>query len=96
MRRAAKVDRNQSEIVEALRKCGADVISIAAVGNGKPDIIVGFRGQNYLMEIKVPGKRKKAIASSQLNQDQVEFHTVWPGNVCVVRTVKDAMEAVGL
>ena len=43
-RRAAKVDRNQPEIVDALRKCGAFVKDCSGVGAGFPDLIVCFRG----------------------------------------------------
>lgn len=43
MRRAARTDANQTAIVEALRKCGASVQSLAAVGKGVPDLLVGLR-----------------------------------------------------
>lgn len=36
MRRAARVDRNQAEIAAALRKVGATVQSLAAIGEGVP------------------------------------------------------------
>ena len=42
MRQAAKVDDNQAAIVEALRSLGASVESLAAVGKGVPDLLVGF------------------------------------------------------
>ena len=44
MRRAARIDRNQPEIVKALRQVGAHVTSLAAVGDGVPDLLVGFQG----------------------------------------------------
>ncbi|HJP47915.1 hypothetical protein [Acinetobacter venetianus] len=46
MRRAAKIDANQTEIVKALRKFGASVQSLASTGKGCPDLLVGFRGMN--------------------------------------------------
>ena len=52
MRRAAKIDANQTQVVIALRAAGATVQSLAAVGVGVPDLLVGFRGQTYLMEVK--------------------------------------------
>ena len=52
MRRAARADSNQAEIVDALRKVGASVQPIHTVGGGVPDLLVGFRGQNYLFEVK--------------------------------------------
>ena len=52
MRRAAKVDANQAEIVQALRQIGAVVQSLAAVGNGCPDLLVGYRNRLFLLELK--------------------------------------------
>lgn len=48
MRRAARVDANQKEIVRAWRQVGARVALTHMVGNGFPDAVVGFRGQVLL------------------------------------------------
>ena len=91
MRRAAKTDRNQPEIVEALRKVGALVHPMHAVGGGFPDLLVGFRGVVRLLEVK----DGLAPPSQQaLTPDQVKFHAVWP--VAVVRSVDEALRAIGL
>lgn len=45
MRRAAKVDDNQGEIVAALQRAGCSVQSLAGVGRGFPDLAVGFQGR---------------------------------------------------
>lgn len=91
MRRAAKVDDNQPEIVAALRAAGYSVQSIAAVGKGCPDLLVGCRGKNLLMEVKdgskPPSKRK-------LTPDEQTWHAAWRGQVCVVESVDDALAAV--
>jgi hypothetical protein len=58
MRRAARVDHNHAEIVRALRDVGATVESLAAIGSGCPDALVGFRGVNVLLEIKNPNVPK--------------------------------------
>lgn len=44
MRRAPRTDANQAEIVAALRTRGALVQSLAGVGAGVPDLLVGWRG----------------------------------------------------
>lgn len=88
MRRAAKVDKNQREIVEALRAAGCSVVITSHVGAGFPDIVVGRAGATYLLEIK--GKRGK------LTKPQVKFFDEWRGNAVVVRTVDEALKAVGL
>lgn len=51
--RGAKVDANQPEIVEALRKAGAYVLHTHQIKNAF-DILVAFRGQLFIMEIKNP------------------------------------------
>ena len=47
MRRQAKVDANQSDIVAGLRSIGATVQPLHAVGKGCPDLLIGYRGDNY-------------------------------------------------
>jgi len=82
-----RVDANQAEIVDALRKVGATVLHLHEVGEGCPDIVAGFRGVNYLIEIKtIKGK---------INRMQREWHYLWRGQICVVRTVDEALEAIG-
>jgi hypothetical protein len=91
MRRAAKVDRNQAEIVQALRALGATVQPLHAVGEGCPDLLVGFRGVNYLIEVKdwkqPPNKR-------QLRPVQEEWHGGWKGQVAKIETVDAAIALV--
>jgi hypothetical protein len=41
-RRAAKVDISQPGIVKALRDAGCTVVSLAPLGNGVPDLLVGW------------------------------------------------------
>jgi Holliday junction resolvase len=94
MRRAAKIDRNQPEIVAALRAIGADVVSLAAVGSGVPDLLVGFQGQTVLIEVKDGSKPKSA---RQLTDDQIEWHAAWRGGRCVVASnVTEALAALGV
>ena len=67
MKRAAKVDANQKQIVTALRQAGCTVQSLATVGKGCPDLIVGCQGRNFLLEIKDGSKPPSA---RQLTEDQ--------------------------
>ena len=92
MRRAAKVDANQTEIVNALRQVGASVQSLAATGKGVPDLLVGFRGVNWLLEIKDGRKVKSA---RKLTEDQVVWHQTWRGRVYVVESVEQAIKILG-
>lgn len=91
MRRAARVDDNQSEIVKAFRKLGATVTPTHMIGQGFPDIVVGYCGVNYLIEIKdgskVPSQRK-------LTTDEQDWHDNWKGSVDIVESVSDVVSLI--
>lgn len=85
--RAAKVDANQKDIVSALRIAGYTVELLHRVGGGCPDILVGVNKKwNLLMEIK--------ILDGDLNDKQIEWHANWTGQVCVIRTAKEAVDYI--
>lgn len=88
MRRAARTDGTQTTIVSALRAFGASVSITSAVGQGFCDIVVGYGGRNFLIEIKDPTKPK---ADRQLTPDQVKFRDAWQGQYAVVETVEQAI-----
>ncbi len=52
MRKKARVDANQKEIVQQLRKRGISVLHTPQLGKGAPDIVIGYMNSNYLLEIK--------------------------------------------
>ena len=83
-----KVDKNQVEIVAALRKMGASVQHLHAVGKGCPDILAGIKNQNILIEIK---DGKKPLSKQKLTPAQIKWHTEWRGQVSIVKSVDDAI-----
>jgi len=87
MRRATRVDNTQKDIVHALRVAGATVQHLHAVGEGCPDIVVGYRRKNYLLEVKVK--------SGTLSPDQSMWHIAWKGQVNIVTTAEEALAAIG-
>lgn len=94
MRRAAKVDANQSEIVKALRALGCDVLILSAVGDGCPDLLVTapvFPRRTMLIEIK---DEAKPPSKRTLTADQVEFHREWRGEIHIVKSVDEAIAVV--
>ena len=93
MRRAAKVDRNQAEIVAALRGIGASVQPLHAVGQGCPDLLVGWRGINLLIEVK---DWRASNTDRKLNPIQQEWHGGWKGQVAKVETVDAALAILGV
>lgn len=93
MRRAAKVDTNQPEIVAALRKAGVTVQALHSVGSGCPDLVCGRAGVTYLLEVKdgsLPPSARK------LTPDQQDWHATWRGQVAVVKNIDEALAAVGV
>ena len=93
MRRAARVDRNHAEITAALRKVGATVCDLSAAGEGCPDLLVGYRGRNFLMEVKDP---KQPPSKRKLTPAQEDFRNGWKGQYAVVQTIDDALTVLGL
>ena len=64
MRYAARVDANQSAVIEALEAAGAKVYVL-----GLPlDLLVGFRGKLMLMEVKDGQKSASRQAKTKLQQ----------------------------
>jgi hypothetical protein len=102
MRRAARVDENQSEIVAALRYAGASVLHLHQVGGGAPDVLASGilecpdcrhrMASNFLIEIK---DGSKPPSRQKLTPDEQEFHDNWRGQVAIARTIDDALRIVG-
>ena len=92
MRRAAKVDANQAAIVAALRAIGATVQPLHMVGAGCPDLLVGWRGRNWLIEVK---DCNASNTDPKLRPSQVEWHDGWKGHVATVETVGAALAVIG-
>lgn len=94
MRRAAKIDANQTQVVEALRAAGATVQSLAAVGQGVPDLLVGFQGKTLLIEVK---NGRKPPSQRQLTEDQLKWHGAWRGGpVAIVDGPDAALRMLGV
>lgn len=93
MRRKARTDANQTEIVEALRKHGASVLITSQLKNCF-DILVGFNGVNYIMEIK---DGKKPPSQKKVTSGGLKFKANWKGGTYhVVESVEQAIEIISL
>lgn len=87
----ARIDRNQSEIVRALRQAGASVQSLAEIGQGCPDILVGFRQKNWVLEIK---DGMAPPSAQKLTEDEKRWHQGWSGEVYLVKSVQEALKVI--
>lgn len=74
-----RVDANAEEIFRALEKAGASVYR-----GGPLDAIVGYHGDNLLIEVKT--------AKGKLRASQKNFLDGWDGNAFVIRTVKEGLD----
>jgi hypothetical protein len=83
-----RVDNNQQEIIDALRAVGATVQPLNAVKCGCPDLLVGYRGKNYLMEVKT----ERGI----LTNFEIEWIDTWKADVWIVRNPEQALRVIGI
>lgn len=93
VRRRGRIDRNHGEIVKALRDARCSVQSLANIGGGCPDLLVGFRGKNYVLEVK---DGLLTASERKLTDDERIWHACWMGSAKVVNSVEEAFKAIGL
>lgn len=91
MRARPRLDANHNDIVKALRAVGASVQSLASVGGGCPDILVGVRKVNAVFEIK---DGTQSPSRRALTDDEKDWHAAWRGTVYVIESVEQALQVV--
>jgi len=88
MRKRARKDMNQDEIVSTFRYLGFTVAITSALGGGFPDIVIAKYGRNWLVEIKngdlPPSER-------QLTEDEKAFHDKWEGEIFIINSMDEAV-----
>jgi hypothetical protein len=63
------------------------------IGKGCPDLLLGVRGRNFLIELKdesKPGSKKK------LTPDEEDFFNEWRGQVSKCETLEEILKVIGL
>lgn len=83
-RRAAKVDRNQPEIVAEFRRLGWYVLIVSQLKNCC-DIIVSKRGVTVAIEIK---DGEKPESAQQLSVGELKFQQEWQGDYAIVKNIE--------
>ena len=86
---AKRTDKNQQEIMDALRKHGAVVVDLSKCGAGVPDLLVGYMNKyTILMEVKSSPK-------SLYTKPQLTFLAKWIGGPLVrVDDVESALRVL--
>lgn len=95
MRRAARIDANQNQIVAALRRVGATVLITSTLKNAF-DILVGYDRKLYIVEIKDGDKPK---SSQRLTEGEIKCKTAFESvgvKYNVVTSVDDALRMIGV
>jgi hypothetical protein len=87
MRRAARRDDNEQDIIKAMRAEGAYVKVIN--DEGLFDLLVSYRGETLLIEVKDGAKPPSA---RRLTDAEQKFHDEWPGSdLYIVNSVEEAI-----
>ena len=90
--RAKKIDANQNEVVKKLRSIpNVSVAITSALGNGFPDLVVGYNGVNYLIELK---DGNKTASQRKLTPDEVKFQSEWKGNYHVCNNADEIIQII--
>lgn len=88
-------DKNEPEIIKALEAIGAYVQKLHE--GGVPDLLVGYEGHTYLLEVKGPLGKKGGASSVSLTETQVKWWGRWKGSApVIVRSVDEALDAIGV
>ena len=89
MRRKARVDNNQKELVNFAKQHGCTIAHLHTLGRGIPDLLIGYQGRNYLVEIK-------SSENGTLTNDEKTFFDSWRGDAAVITNKKDLIRLLDL
>lgn len=91
IRRAAKIDDNQPQLVQLIRAMGVSVAITSAAHDGFTDLVLGFGGVTVLTEVKDGSKEP---SRRKLTPQQQIFHGSFKGAITVIETDLQAIELV--
>jgi rhamnose utilization protein RhaD (predicted bifunctional aldolase and dehydrogenase) len=69
---AKRVDENQKQLIHTFIALGASVLNLSRVGQGCPDLLIGYKNKSILVEIKKDSK-------STFTEPQIKFMQEWRG-----------------
>lgn len=70
----SRKDDNQDAIVEALEAAGCEVQSLAGVGRGCPDLLVGTGDPDHPWKVLEVKDGKKPPSQRKLTDDEIKWH----------------------
>lgn len=88
MRHAKRTDDNHAAVVTEFKAAmpEASVFQAHGAGQGFPDLVVGWKGRNFLFEVKDP---EKVPSKRKLTPAQTELHQNWQGQIAVVHSAAE-------
>jgi len=93
-RQAARIDANQPEIVEALRKIPGVTVEV-----GHDDIFIGHKKKNYWIELKTEdavSKQTGEILESQIKDSQKDLRDDWSGHYAICWNLEQILKEMGI
>lgn len=82
-------DNNHTEVVHGLRRLGLAVTELHNVGGGVPDLLVGYSGFNFLIELKSTEK-------IWLTEDEDRWHREWTGQSAICNSLEQIIKTIYL
>jgi hypothetical protein len=84
-----RVDANQALIVNTFIALGASVLNLSRVGQGCPDLLIGYKGKHSIL-VEVKANERKPYT-----EPQVKFMQNWRGGaVCRIDSVDAAIRLI--
>ena len=90
-RQAARIDENQNEIVKKLRTYGC------SVQTGMDDLLIGYKGRSYWVEIKDPAKTKNKngnYKAGSIKPSQQKLLDDWKGHYSICCSFEEIIEVI--
>ena len=93
MRRKARTDDNQTDVVKALRSIPGVTVEL-----NHHDFLIGFRGQTYWIEWKSQNAVKKSggLKKNALRDSQKKIIEKWTGQYLVAWTLDQILTEIGV
>ena len=90
---AKRTDDNHREVVDGIRAAlpEATVFDLSGAGKGCPDLLIGWEGRNYLIEIKDPSKPE---SKRGLTTAQQKLHKQWQGQMDIAHSAAEAIAII--